>query len=175
MMRFWAAILVLMIGLAAISCERPSAYYSGPGLSPRYIPESELGNIYNMPPQNVENAGVIYLLNDWLFMVEQKKGIHVFEVSDTSNPVNLTFIRIPAVNDFTINGNTLFADNGPNIVSIDITDIFHVQVLATIPNSFQPYLFPPLYNGPFECADPEKGVVIEWVDTMLVDARCQVN
>lgn len=108
-------------------------------------------------------------------MVEQKKGIHVFEVSDTANPVNLTFIRIPAVNDFTINGNTMFADNGPNMVSIDISNIFQVQVLATIPNSFQPYLFPPLYNGFFECANPQKGVVVEWVDTMLVEAQCSVN
>lgn len=172
-LRFLYAVLVF-VSLAAIGC-RDSGYYNGIGKKPKYIPVSQLGDIQNLPPQDIGHAGVIYLQNDTLFMVEINKGIHVFDASDTANPVNITFIKIPAVTDFTINGHMLYADNGTNMVSIDISDILHVQVVATVPNAFQPYRFPPLYNGPFECADPSKGVVVDWVDTLLVNAKCHVN
>lgn len=161
--------------LALAGCKDDYGYYNGMGKSPRYISASQLSDIGNTPPQEIENAGVIYLLNDYLFMVEQKKGIHIFEVSDTTNPVNLTFIKIPAVNDFTISGNVLYADNGPNMISIDISNIFQVQLIGTVENAFQPIMFPSLYEGPFECVNPQRGVVIEWVDTLLVDAKCNTN
>jgi len=168
-------IACLLAAIVLLGCKREHGYYDGVGKKPVYIPESELDNIQNIPPRAVENAGVIYLLNPYLFMVEAKKGIHVFEVSDTANPVNLTFIQIPAINDFTINGNTMFVDNGPNLVSLDISDIMDVKVLGKIANAFQPILYPTMYMGPFECADEKKGIIVEWKDTVLVNVRCWSN
>jgi len=169
------SLCLLAVTIILFGCKREHDYYDGMGKKPVYIQESELDNIQNLPPRAVENAGVIYLLNPYLFMVEVKKGIHVFEVSDTANPVNLTFIRIPAINDFTINSNTLFVDNGPNLVSLDISDIMDVKVLGKIENAFQPILYPNMYTGPFECGDEKKGIIVEWKDTVLVNARCWSN
>ena len=171
----FVSLYLLAFVLVLFGCKREHEYYDGMGKMPVYIQESELGNIKNMPPRAVENAGVIYLLNPYLFMVEVKKGIHVFEVSDTTNPVNLTFIQVPAINDFTINGSTMFVDNGPNLVSLDISNIMDVKVLAKVGNAFQPILYPTMYMGPFECADEKKGIILEWRDTMLVNAKCWSN
>jgi hypothetical protein len=171
----FVCLYLLITGVALLGCKREHDYYDGVGKKPVYIPESELDNIQNVSPRAVENAGTIYLLNPYLFMVEQKKGIHVFEVSDTSNPVNLTFIQVPAINDFTINGNSMFVDNGPNLVSLDMSDIMDVRVLAKVKNAFQPILYPTMYLGPFECGDEKKGIIVEWKDTMLVNAKCWSN
>jgi hypothetical protein len=35
-----------------------------------------------------------------------------------------------------------------------------------------PTLFPPLYNGYFECVDESKGAIIGWEDAVLDQAKC---
>jgi hypothetical protein len=156
------------------SCREEYPFYDGQGKKPIYISYDELENITNLPPQPVQKTGTIFWLNDIFFLLEQKKGIHLFDVSDTSNPVPLTFIKIPAVNDFTISNNKLYADNGANLVTIDISDILNISVLNIQRQVFQPIMFPALYSGYFECVDTSKGVVIDWVDAQLLKAKCQI-
>jgi len=164
-------LFLLLLG----ACRKEYPLYSGPGKKPVYISDAELNDVKNLPPQPIENTGVIFLKDPLLFMVEQFKGIHVIELSDTTNPVNLTFFNIPAVTDFSISGNTLYADNGPNLISIDITNIYQIQVLGISPGVFQPVLYPTLYNGFFECADPAKGNIVGWEDTELENAACNTT
>lgn len=168
---FLLTFMLLLLG----SCTEEYPFYDGIGKKAVYISYASLHDIRNTPPSDVMNTGTIFLRDSLLFMVEQKKGIHVFNVSDSANPVNLTFIQIPAVNDFTISGNTMYADNGPNLVTLNISDLYDVGVIHTQLNVFQPIFFPPAYQGYFECADTSKGVVVDWVDAELVTAKCQVN
>jgi hypothetical protein len=156
------------------SCREEYPFYDGPGKKPVYISYDELEHIVNQPPRPVQNTGTIYWLDTLFFLLEQKKGIHIFNVRDSSNPVPLTFIQIPAINDFTIAGHVLYADNGANLVAIDISDIYNVKVLNIQRQVFQPIMFPPLYSGYFECVDTSKGVVIEWADAYLQNAACQI-
>ncbi len=158
---------------ALTSCIREPLLFDGEGKKPIYLPHNQLNEIYNTAPQAVANSGPIYYRDTLFFMTELKKGIQVFNVKDTTNPVPLTFIKIPAVNDFTLSGNKLYADNWTNLVTIDITDIKNVSVLNTQPNVFKPILFPPLYNGYFECANENNGAIIDWVDTYIEKAKCQ--
>lgn len=148
-------------------------FFDGNGKKPVYISYEELGDIRNIEPQPTYHTGPIFLLGDLFFMVENGKGIHVIDISFPANPVEITFIKIPAVTDFTISGKTLFADNGPNLVSIDITDLTSIVVLNVESNVFDPILFPPLYSGYFECVDPDKGVVVDWIDAQLDNAKCR--
>jgi hypothetical protein len=107
-------------------------------------------------------------------MLEQKKGIHVFSLSDSSNPVNLTFFNIPAINDFTFNNNIIYADSWTDLLTIDITNLYNINLLKREQNVFTPLLSPPLYNGAFECADISKGAIISWIDADLKNARCEI-
>ena len=158
---------------ALFSCQLTPDFYNGPGVKPVYISTAELSDIRNIEPQPTEKTGPILLLNNLFFMVEQKKGIHVFDVTDLSNPLKISFIKIPAVNDFSIRNNVLLADNGPHLVSIDITDIYNIVILNIESNVFKQVLFPPNYSGFFECADPARGIIVDWEKAELTSAKCQ--
>jgi hypothetical protein len=173
-MRFSYVVFLVVIFLLS-ACKEEYPFYDGPGKAPVYLPYEKLSEILNLHPKPVVNSGPVFLEDTLLFMIEQQSGIHVFSLSDTANPVQLTFFQIPAVNDFTISGNTMYADNGPNLITIDISDIYNIVVLNTQQNVFYPVYFPQLYRGFFECVDQKKGVVVGWKDTTLADAKCRTT
>ena len=166
--------LALFFALVLQGCiVEPNDERNGMGKRPVYLPESELNNITNLPPQPVGKTGPIFLRDSLFFMLEQKKGIHVFDVKDSSNVKALTFINIPAVSDFTISGNRLYADSWKDLLTIDISNLQQVSLLDRQSGVFQPLLFPPLYDGIFECVDESKGAVVDWEDAMLEGANCR--
>lgn len=156
------------------SCEKEELQaYSGTGKRPVYAPLSELTDIGNLAPQAIYQTGPIFLQDTLFFMLEQKKGIHVFNVSDSLHVASLTFFKIPAISDFTISGNRLYADSWRDLLTIDISDLYHIKVLDRQINAFSPLLYPPLYEGIFECVDESKGAVIDWEDVYLENAYCR--
>ena len=48
-------------------------------------------------PMQVSTPGKIFLLNNFVFLNEVDKGIHIIDISDPSKPLNISFLRIPAV------------------------------------------------------------------------------
>jgi hypothetical protein len=106
-------------------------------------------------------------------MLEQRQGIHVFNVADPANPVAVAFWQIPAIGDFSISGNRLFVDSWRDLVTIDISDINNIRSIDRQTGLFDPLLFPPLFNGIFECVDETKGAVTGWEDAFLTEAYCR--
>ena len=147
--------------------------FTGMGKAPIYVPFSELDNIGSLPAQAVMQSGPIFLIGDYFFMTESGQGIHVFDINDEEQESSLVFIKIPAITDFTIDGNILYADSWKDLVSIDITDIYNVVFLSRTTDVFDPFLSPQLYFGPFECVDNDKGAIIGWEDVFLDNALCQ--
>ena len=165
--------LSIAVSLLLSSCTKEEYLaYSGFGKVPIYVAFSELDNIRSQDPQAIERSGPIFLLGDFFFMVEAGKGIHVFDLTDVNQENSITFINIPAVSDFTIDGNILFADSWKDLVSIDISDIHNVVFLSRTTDVFDPFLFPQLFVGPFECVDPDRGAVIGWEDKNLENVLC---
>lgn len=168
-------VLIFLIVLVC-SCKREEfPFYDGQGKRPVYIPISELDNITNLSPQPIELTGTIFLIDTLFFMMEQRKGIHVYRIGVDNNPIQLTFLKIPAITGYTINGTVLYADSWKDLVSIDISDIYSIQLLSRTKDMFQPVLFPLLYNGSFECVDESKGAIIDWEDAYLENARCEIT
>ena len=165
--------LSILIALLT-GCKEDYPFPTSSGVKPIYITRAELSDIRNLPPQPTEKTGPILLYGNLFFMVEQKRGIHVFDVTNLSNPFKISFIKIPAINDFSVTNNLLLADNGPNLVSLDISDIHNVVVLSVQENVFQEILYPINYSGFFECGDPSQGIIIDWVPTLVSEARCRI-
>ncbi len=164
---------ILALALCAGCFKEEMEFFDGIGKKPVYLPISGLSDIRNLPPQPIVLSGPIFLRDTLFFMIEQRKGIHVFSVADPVDPVALTFWKIPAISDFTISGNRLFADSWRDLVTIDISNLYQIRLLDRQSGAFEPLLFPPLYNGIFECVDESKGAVVDWVDADLKDARCR--
>jgi hypothetical protein len=170
-------LLFLWFTCLLAACEKESSYtgFSGTGKRPIYIPLSELGAIKNLPPQTIGQTGTIFLRDTLFFMLEFKKGIHVFNILDTMNTAALTFWNIPAITDFTISGNRIYADSWRDLVTIDISDLYQIKEVSRNKDTFQPVLYPPLYDGIFECVDESKGVLIGWQTVFIENARCNTN
>ncbi|MEZ5031869.1 MAG: hypothetical protein R2787_10750 [Saprospiraceae bacterium] len=177
MFRYPAILFILSMTITGLySCIKYDfPFYSGPGQRPVYIDLASARMIGNETPRPVILGGTIVLQDSLLFQLDYGQGIHVSDVSDPANPIALTFIHIPAITAFTLDGGFLYADNWRDLVTLDITDLLQVVVLSRQENVFEPLMFPPQYSGIFECVDLSKGAVVGWEDADLIDARCQTD
>jgi LVIVD repeat len=159
-----------------LSCDKQELdFYSGTGKKPVYVPLSALNDIHSESPRAIEQSGTIFLQDTLLFVLEQGQGIHVFNIKDSLNTINLTFFNIPAITDFVISGNLLYADSWKDLVVVDISNLQEIKETDRITDVISPALYPLLYNGIFECVDESKGAVIGWKDASLENVKCFTN
>ncbi len=142
------------------------------GYRPLYATESEKA-VKTLPPRTVENAGKIYVIQDYLLIVEKLKGVHIFDNTNPADPQNIGFLQIAGNNDVAVRDNLLYADQASNLLAIDISNLTNVKVASTIKNVF-PFgsEYPAQQGGYFECPDKSKGLVIGWEYVMLQNPKC---
>jgi len=110
----------------------------------------------------IATAGKIYIKDNYLFVNEKYKGIHVFDNSNPASPVNLTFIDIPGNVDLAVKGNYLYADNYVDLVVLDISNIMQPVEVSRIKDIF-PYTIPETMDVyPITNIDKEQGVIVGW-------------
>jgi hypothetical protein len=146
------------------------------GYKPIYMATELAYKVVVQSPQALKNPGKIYIKDNYLFVNEVGKGIHVFDNVDKRNPIPLAFISIPGNVDIAVKGTTLYADNLTDMVAIDITSPNSAKVVKRLPNMF-PYAvtgYPAATNTYFECVDQTKGTVIGW-EQMTLDSMALPN
>jgi len=145
------------------------------GQKPIYMSLSELQNFQQVAPQPIQNSGKSLLYNQYLFLSELNKGIHIIDISDTLHPVKISFLQIPGNKDMSAQDNRLYADNGPDLIVLDISEIHTVQIVTRIKNTFLPSEYAPTdYSGYFECADYSNGKwLVGWQESELSNPKCK--
>ena len=66
--------------------------------------------------------GKIYA-KDYLYIVDQYRGIHVFDQTDPQNPVRVVFIPVIGALEISIQGNTLYTNSFIDLVAINLEHI----------------------------------------------------
>ena len=164
-------ITILFLLLIAGCCSEEDIEVSGK--QPVYISYTHLLQYEQQPPQPVVNAGKVMVYSNYLFLGEVNKGIHIIDISDTINPQKISFLKIPGNKDMVAQSARLYADNGPHLLILDLSDINHITLIKREENWFQPSeYFPAEYNGYFVCADYTKGWVTGWVNSTLQNPEC---
>jgi hypothetical protein len=165
-------LLLTIFSMIFISCKKEDDFIVT-GMKPIYLPNDSLYDIRNIDIQPIVNSGTIYLWQNYLFVNEVGKGIHVIDKSNPSLSTKITFIKIYGNKNFSISDSTLFADNGKDLISIDIRDMLHIRVLKIVKDAIKnDNVFPPNFSGWFECADLSKGIIISWENTSLTNPKC---
>lgn len=119
----------------------------------------------------ITSPGKIYFKDDYLFVNEVGKGIHVIDNSDPANPQKIGFYKIIGNVDMAIRGNILFADSYIDLVAIDIIDIENPVEISRIENIF-PGVVPEGDRWlPYAMADKSKGVIIDWEVKTVTEER----
>lgn len=92
--------------------------------------------IKSMLPTPIVTVGKIYVKDDYLFVNEPNKGIHIFDNSNPKNPINKAFINIPGCEDMAVFGNSLYADCYTDLFTIDISNPLQISLTGHQENMF---------------------------------------
>ena len=130
---------------------------------PQYMSYEEMRTPVSMKSASaISVPGKICIRDQYLFVNEKYKGIHIFDNSNPASPVNLSFIDIPGNVDIAVKGDFLFADNYVDLVVINIRDMQNPYEVARLQNIF-PYTIPEVdYTYPIAEIDQDKGVITGW-------------
>lgn len=129
--------------------------------SPVYMGYDELRTSFKVANgEEIIQPGKIYFKDNYIFVNEYQKGIHVIDNTDPSSPEVVKFIEIPGNVDMAIKGSMLYADSYIDLLTIDIHDINNIVEVSRDTNVF-PYVLPIEYpDGPVDIIDESKGVVV---------------
>lgn len=137
-----------------------------------YISNEDLRNVVVQTPQPLQNPGKIYVKDGYLFINDQQRGIHIFDNRNPAKPVELGFLRIPGNSEMAIKDSTLYANNGPDLLAINIGSPANVRVVKRISNVFTTTNYPDARQVWFDCPDPTRGFVVGWERATLTDPQC---
>lgn len=145
-------------------------------MEPVYMSYDALRQFEQLPPRSSINSAKIVSYGNYIFLGDHLKGIHIIDNSDSLNPARISFLSIPANLDFSIQDDRLYADNGPDLLILDISNINNVRLIKRQTDVFAPSSFqPPNYTGYFVCTDFSQGWVIDWTPKSRVkNPECEV-
>jgi hypothetical protein len=118
-----------------------------------------------LPARAMHNTGKIYLLGKYLFINERYEGIHLIDNQDPKNPKPIGFLRVPGNVDMAVKGNLLYVDNGPDLVTIDISNPQAIQVVSRVRDAFRELPKPTDYGLNPACTEynrPTNTIVVGW-------------
>lgn len=91
--------------------------------------------------QKLANPGKVYVGNDYILVGEKGEGIHVFDNSNRTNPIRLSFIQIPYNKEFFVKDNVIYAESLYDFLKIDIANVYQPQLISRATNVFgKPYM-----------------------------------
>ncbi len=70
--------------------------------------------------------GKIYA-KDYLYIVDQYRGIHIFDKTDPQNPIRIAFIPVIGALEISIQGNTLYTNSLIDLVAINLDHVFNAS------------------------------------------------
>lgn len=139
---------------------------------PIYRDKSETSKVTNKEAIAVTEGGKIYAYKQYIFQIEQNKGIHVYQVVNQI-PRPLTFIEVLGAQEISIKDDHLYTNNFEDIVVLNIEQPSNVSIVSTIENAFKlNSLNRPPTKGYFQCVDENKGSVVGWEKQHNVAADC---
>jgi len=169
-------LLIVFAGVLLASCNQlPKEDLIIEGLKPVYVQENNFAEISSEAPKAFNRVGKIYKQGNYILISDIGTGVHIIDNSDPSNPQKVSFINIPGNNDMLARFNAMYADNGKDLVTIDISNLDEAHEVNRIENVYPiaGEQSPPSYEGHFECVDPANGVVVAWEEAELINPKCE--
>ena len=117
-----------------------------------YVPiyktiEEFTDSIFFTSPKEIVETGKIYFYNDYLFIGQPKKGVHIFDLSKGGDPINIKYLNIPGNVDITIKNGIVYADVYNALVTFKIDDALEEVTLIDIDKEVFEYPYDLIYEG----------------------------
>ena len=69
------------------------------------------------PAKEIEKPGKLWVYHNFVFVIEQYRGIHVIDNSDPESPVPISFIHIDGCTDVAVKNGLIYANNAVDLVA----------------------------------------------------------
>ncbi len=162
---FWMISAALILGLASgctDTCEVTHSYIS---YQPVYTTTEEIRSSLDfLPSREINTPGRIYYKDDYLYINESGKGIHVIDNRNPRTPNKLGFINIPGNYDLAAKGDFLYADSYVDLVVLDISNPSGITEVTRLNGVFENF---DVYSGLW---DAQRGIITDWEETMIEEA-----
>lgn len=162
-------LLIVIITLAFTGCQEKITDTYMVNMPVYMDRESFKKSVIVTDKQDIAEPGKIYFKDNYVFINEALKGIHVINNINPADPVFVSFISIPGNMDMAIKDSILFADSFTDLVALNISDIMNIREVGRVDSIF-PYSLPPLIGQnqfPFGIVDATKGIVVGWETKMV--------
>ncbi len=117
-----------------------------------------------IPPRPIDESGKVYAYDDYVFINDKSRGVHVIDNSNPLRPVKIAFITIPGNVDISVKDNFLYADSLMDLVVLDISDINNIEPVNRLEGVLREGVIFPLGADIVEYGayDYESEVLIGW-------------
>ncbi|NKI31717.1 LVIVD repeat-containing protein [Croceivirga thetidis] len=167
-MKKYAPILVFALFFVFTSCNddnEPEGEFADFLVArPLVMTQEEFENSVDIiTPQPIEESGKIYAYQDYIFINDKFKGVHVIDNSNPASPQKLSFITIAGNVDISIKDNFLYADSLTDLVILDISDINSIQLVDRLEDVLREnVIWPAADIFEWEEIDYETEVLVGW-------------
>ncbi|MFC7357634.1 hypothetical protein ACFQO1_08040 [Jejudonia soesokkakensis] len=110
--------------------------------------------------KEIENAGKIYVFEDFLFITEKREGFHIYDNSDPSNPIALSFLKVPGATDIAIRNGVYYINQAVDLIAITLAIRENSPTVSKRIRNVFPEIISP--DGYFATGISENEVVIGW-------------
>lgn len=108
---------------------------------------------------SILESSKIYIIGDYIFINDKRTGFHIFDNTDTANPVKKKFLKAPGATDIAIRNNTLYINQATDLVVLTLDfNTFQVDVKKRLKN-----VFPELRSPDGDYFSEENKVVVNWI------------
>lgn len=165
---------IFLFFIIAAGCEE-TVYHEFKGNAPVYMSYETLrSSVTTEPGRELKHPGKIYFKDNYIFIIENLEGIHVYDNSNPSAPVHKAFVRVPGAIDISIAGYIIYVDSYVDLVVLDAENINNIHEAGRVKDAF-PYVIPETGNDlPVGSVDQEKGVVTGY-DVKMIREKVQIN
>lgn len=114
--------------------------------------------------RDIEKPGKIWVYDQYIFIIEQYKGIHILDNTFAGAPESMGFIQVDGCTDVAVKDGLIYANNAVDLIAIE-PDLAGKKIEVTSRNrNVLPELLPPDGAGlqRFEKLRPEGTIIVRY-------------
>ncbi len=147
--KYYILLMIFSFSFTFISCENED-YEIFNKATPVTMTLSELrSSVKILPPQQIVNSGKIYVYEEFIFINDAGKGVHIIDNSVPASPKKIAFLKIHGNVDVAVKDEMLFADSFTDLVVFDISNIRNIVQKNRLNNVFPHYFIYPTVDNDF--------------------------
>ncbi|MFK5973135.1 MAG: hypothetical protein QM485_07625 [Flavobacteriaceae bacterium] len=160
-------LIIFVVSLGFQSCEKndDDKYADYVVARPLRISKAEFKNSVDIiAPRPIEESGKIYAYQNYIFVNDKYRGVHVIDNSNPKAPKKISFIKIAGNVDISVKDDYLYADSITDLMVLDISDINAIKIVDRLENVLQNNVIWPADVDFFEWEDIDYSteMIIGW-------------